>query len=88
MSGIVVVGVAGGLLRRGIVAVAAGARRPPTQHEARLSGAYLTDGVRLWRVVDGRDAHVQLENCRVPDEAPVWMSVRRVVSQMWLVRPA
>lgn len=63
------------------------AARPATSEQVKRTGAYLTDGIRLYRVVDSREGEVALENCRVPDENPQWMRVVSVLKEMRLVRP-
>lgn len=61
----------------------------PAKPAAPPSGAYLTDGERLYRVVDAARDMVALENCQAPGENPMWFPVRKVVDRGWRrVRPA
>ncbi len=54
----------------------------------KVSGAYLTDGARLYRVVEAGESMVALENCRAPSENPSWVPVSKVLKSMRLVRPS
>jgi hypothetical protein len=65
---------------------------PVAAAEARASelGAYLTDGRRLFRVLDSReipDAAVLLEDCAVRDCIGEWVRVQRVLETMRVVVP-
>lgn len=40
---------------------------------------YLTDGKRLYRIIDREPASALLENCRVPDEQPAWEPLTRLL---------
>lgn len=55
--------------------------------EQLTAGVFLTDGERLYRVVDVVELHVELENCGDPDGLLQWMPVGEVVAGMRLVRP-
>jgi hypothetical protein len=67
------------------MAVAARLVRPEQMREP---GAYLTDEKRLYRVVDAARDEVRLENCRYPEETPVWVPVVEVLKTMRRVSPA
>lgn len=61
---------------------------PAPRQDDRLSkGCYLSDGERLYRVLEVVELSVELENCMVPDSIPQWMPVREVLSTMKLVVP-
>lgn len=51
-------------------------------------GFYLTDGARLFRVLRVADGHLLLENCRVPEENPAWLSIASAVAVLTVVRSA
>ncbi len=53
------------------------------------SGAFLCDGKRLYCVVDSAHGHIKLEDCRYPDENPVWHPVGEVLTHDWrVVKPS
>ena len=56
------------------------------RQQVRTTGAYLTDGRRLFCVVEAEQGQVALENCRCPDENPLWLAVPVVCRDMQLVR--
>lgn len=49
-------------------------------------GVYLTDRVRLYRVLEVLERNVELEDCGKPDGCPQWMAVGEVLKKMTLVR--
>lgn len=55
-----------------------GRRRPLTTDLE--TGHFLTDGKRLYRIVDRVPASALLENCRVPGEQPFWEPLTRLLA--------
>jgi hypothetical protein len=49
-------------------------------------GVYLTDGERLYRVLEVLEQNVELEDCGRPEELKQWLSVGEVLQKMTLVR--
>lgn len=50
--------------------------------EVSATGAYLTDGKKLFRVVGAEKGEVWLENCARPDEPAVAWKVKEVLARM------
>lgn len=48
---------------------------------AAQTGAYLTDGVRLFYVVAAHEGMVALEDCARPEEPAKWLGVRLLLSR-------
>lgn len=43
---------------------------------------YLTDGRSLFRLLAVCEGYAELENCRVPDENPIWMPVDALLKNL------
>lgn len=61
-------------------------RKPPVPPAGIVAGCYLTDGVRLYRVLEAVDGQVMLENCRHPNMAPQVLPLKDLLAKMRLVR--
>lgn len=61
-------------------------QKPPATPAGIKKGVYLTDSVRLYRVVEVLERNVELEDCGKPDGCPQWMAVSEVLQKMKLVR--
>lgn len=59
---------------------------PPVVPAGIQRNVYLTDGERLYRVLEVLERNVELENCGEPNDCPQWMAVSEVLKKMRLVR--